>query len=312
MIRPLLACVLAGAAMLAGCGGPAAGGASPGDGSAGEASAAPGPLAVVASTSVWGDIAAQIGGEQIAVTSLISDPSQDPHTFQPSGRDALAVSRASLIIVNGGGYDDVLDQMVAAVGQHATVLSAVQIAAAVPSVQPDNEHIWFDLDAVAAVADHIATALADRDPADANGFRERADTFISSLDPLRRQLAGIRADHAGAAIMTAEPLPAYLAAAAGLHDITPPAFAQAMEEGVDVSPADMREVLGTIANGTVRLLMYNRQSDSAQGDQLLAAARTAHVPVLLVDELLPAGEHYQAWIAGLLRETADLLRPVTS
>ena len=71
-------------------------------------------LSVVASTNVWGDVAAQIGGDHVAVTSIISDPSADPHGYEADARNQLALSRAALVIENGGGYDDFVDSMLAA------------------------------------------------------------------------------------------------------------------------------------------------------------------------------------------------------
>lgn len=295
MVRHLLLPLLVGGLITAGC---AAQPSAPVD---------DGTLAVVASTNVWGDIAAQVGGDRVTVTSLISDPSQDPHTFQPSSRDALAVSRADVLIVNGGGYDDVVSEMEGSADSTAILVNAVQAAVGVPSVTSDNEHIWFDLDAAAAVADGIAEAYAERAPAYADEFRRRAAEFADSLTPIREELAAIRAGHGGVAVMMAEPLPAYLAAAAGLDDVTPPSFEEAMEEGVDVSPADLSEVLDLVGSRDIGLLIYNRQAGSAQGDQVLAAAKDAGVPVLLVDEVLPATTSYQQWMTQMVGEMATRL-----
>src|SRR6478735_8419985 len=64
-----------------------------------------GTVRVVASTNVYGDIAATIGGDAVRVTSLMSDPAQDPHSFEASAQNQLAVSKAEVVIENGGGYD---------------------------------------------------------------------------------------------------------------------------------------------------------------------------------------------------------------
>ena len=64
------------------------------------------PITVVASTNVWGDLAAGVGGDKVTVTSISNDPSQDPHEYQASGQNQLALSKAKVVIENGGGYDD--------------------------------------------------------------------------------------------------------------------------------------------------------------------------------------------------------------
>src|SRR5690606_27552743 len=97
------AAVLAASALAAGACGSASG----------EGSAAPGggPAPVVTSTNVYGDVARRIGGDKVEVTSFISDPAQDPHSFEAGTRARLAVSRAAIVIRNGGGYDDFMDTL---------------------------------------------------------------------------------------------------------------------------------------------------------------------------------------------------------
>src|SRR5713101_2850112 len=70
-----------------------------------------GGLAVVAAENVYGDIAAQIGGRLVSVTSVLSDPNADPHLFEPGTRNGLAVSQARLVIQNGLGYDAFMDKL---------------------------------------------------------------------------------------------------------------------------------------------------------------------------------------------------------
>ncbi|HET8840942.1 MAG TPA: zinc ABC transporter substrate-binding protein, partial [Ktedonobacteraceae bacterium] len=71
----------------------------------------PGKLKVVAAENFYGDIARQLGGEHITVTSILADPQVDPHTYQSNVQTGLAVSQANLVIANGGGYDDWMDQI---------------------------------------------------------------------------------------------------------------------------------------------------------------------------------------------------------
>ena len=69
-------------------------------------------VGVVASTNVYGDIARTIGGDQVQVTAIINKTSQDPHSYEATAQDRLAVSKAKLVIANGGGYDDFLTTLV--------------------------------------------------------------------------------------------------------------------------------------------------------------------------------------------------------
>jgi zinc/manganese transport system substrate-binding protein len=268
-----------------------------------------GAIRVVASTNVWGDIAAAVGGDHVDVTSLITDASQDPHEFEPSGRDELAVSHADVVVVNGGGYDDFLDRMVHALGTQPTVIAATAAAADVSSVHSDNEHLWFDLDAVRSVADAIADTYSTIDPAHATDFHSAASAFDDSLTPVRDAIAAVRTAHAGTSVAVTEPLPLYLIEAAGLDNVTPADFSEAIEEGIDVSPSELSEVLALFTEHRVKLLVYNDQSVSGQTEQVLAAAQRSDIAVLPVGETLPEGQHYQQWMGGIVGTlAADLDR----
>src|SRR5690242_18444767 len=106
-----------------------------------------GVVRVVAAENVWGNIAAQIGGGRVRVTSLISDPNEDPHLFQPTARDAAAVSRADVVIVNGMGYDDFASRLLDTGGRRGrTVVRAKTFK------RGGNPHLWYDLGVVDAVA----------------------------------------------------------------------------------------------------------------------------------------------------------------
>src|SRR5690554_4959959 len=88
-----------------------------------------GTISVVASTNVYGNIAESVGGDLIEVTSIIDDPSQDPHSFEADARVQLALSKADIVIENGGGYDPFVHKLLAGLdipGQ--TVLSAVDLS----------------------------------------------------------------------------------------------------------------------------------------------------------------------------------------
>ncbi len=257
-----------------------------------------GRVRVVASTDVWGDVVRQVGGPDVLVDSLIDDPSQDPHDFQADARDQLAVSRARLVVVNGGGYDDFLTQLLT----NAPASTATVDAAAAsgldrsPRTAGFNEHLWYDVPAVAAVADRIAAELGRVDPAHATTFRARAERFRAELAGLQRTEADIRRTAAGKSVAITEPVPLYMTAALGLVNRTPPAFSEAVEEGGDVAPAVLRAQLALLSGHRVAVLAYNEQTAGATTDQVLAAAKAADVPVVGVRETLPDGMGYVEWM----------------
>jgi zinc/manganese transport system substrate-binding protein len=108
------------------------------------ASGAPsdGQLSVVASTNVYGDIAKAIAGNAVKVTSIMDNPSQDPHSFEASAQNQLALSKADVVIENGGGYDDFMNTMLNAGGaKKATVIDVVDLSGKKAAGGALNEHV---------------------------------------------------------------------------------------------------------------------------------------------------------------------------
>jgi zinc/manganese transport system substrate-binding protein len=258
-----------------------------------------GPVSVVASTNVYGDIARQIGGGEVKVTSFISDPGQDPHSFEAGTRNRLALSKAGVVIENGGGYDDFVDTLLKGAGSKAEVLNAVEISGrTAPAGEELNEHVWYDLPSVARLADRISAALAKAAPEDAATFSANAASFKAKLKALEGKLAAVKAAHAGDAVAITEPVPGYLLEAAGLKNETPEEFSEAIEEGDDVPPRVLRDTLALLTGTKVKALVYNSQTSGPQTEQVEKAAKDGGVPVVPVTETLPEGRDYLTWMDG--------------
>ena len=120
-------------------------------------------LPVVASTNVYGDIAAQIGGEHVDVTSVLSDPNADPHLFEPGTRNGLAVSNARVLIENGVGYDDFMGKLADAAPSSDRVVVSIGDALDVHG-HDANPHLWYDVPRLPAIAIAIAGGLRSADP----------------------------------------------------------------------------------------------------------------------------------------------------
>ncbi len=305
MTFPLVAAVLI---LLSGCGGTAGrGGGTSDETSAGRS---PAGVRVVASTSVYGDIARQIGGDLVTVTSIIDDPQQDPHSYEAGPRTQLALSKAQVIIENGGGYDDFADKMIKAAGNpSARVLNAVELSGrTAPAGGELNEHVWYDLPAMSRLADALADALGQAAPADAATFTANAAAFTERIDALRDREAALAGTAKGTPVAITEPVPLYLLTACGLTNVTPEEFSEALEEGDDVAPAVLRDTLGLFAAKKAELLVYNEQTAGPQTELVKQAALDAGVPALPVTETLPAGKDYLTW----MDDTIDALGKVLS
>jgi zinc/manganese transport system substrate-binding protein len=304
--RRLALLVGASVALLAGCGSSSDSGS---DGNASATPAASSKVAVVASTNVYGDIVSRIGGDKVSVTSVISDPDQDPHSYEASTQNQLALSKAKVVVENGGGYDDFVDRMLKSGGNSsAEVINAVKVSGrTAPKGGELNEHVWYDFPSVAKIADRIAAALGKADPANAAAYTRNADAFKADLKPLEAKEAEIKKEHGGEAIAITEPVPLYMTGASGLVDKTPAEFSEAIEEGDDVSPKVLQETLALFTDKQVKALVYNAQTSGPQTEKSEQAAKAAGIPVVPVTETLPSGKDYLTWMTGNVDALANAL-----
>ena len=255
---------------------------------------------VVASTDVYGDIAAQVGGDLISVTSLIDGAARDPHSFEASARDQLAVLKADVILANGGGYDNFIDVLVSASESDAVVLSASEI---VGLAEGENEHLWYDFDAMDAVAREFTNTLAGLDAANAAAYEVNYELFSENLSALAESLPLTDSSR----VAMTEPVPLYLLERAGLVNVTPDSFTEAIEEGADVPPLALQQTLALFERGDLVLLAYNSQTASPETERVREAAVAAGIPVVDFTETLPEGESYLSWMATNIAILGDAL-----
>jgi zinc/manganese transport system substrate-binding protein len=263
-------------------------------------------LAVVAAENVYGDIAQQIGGPHVHVTSILSDPNADPHLFEPGSSNGLAVAEAKVVIQNGLGYDAFMTKLEnASPNSKRSVLTIADVLGI--HGRDANPHLWYDVPALARIAGAIATQLEQADPAHASAYRTGLATFAGTLGPLRREVARIRASFGGSPVAYTEPVPGYLIAAAGLKNLAPTDFTRAIEEGTEPSPQAVAAMNALMTEKRVKVLLYNSQAVSPITSRVRAAAEDAQIPVIGVTETLPPKLTFQQWQLGQARQLAAAL-----
>jgi zinc/manganese transport system substrate-binding protein len=250
------------------------------------------PLAVVAAENVYGDVAAQIGGPDVTVTSILHRPGQDPHLFEASASAARALANADITIAEGGGYDPWMQSLLDASprsGRRSLVVATLMHKAG------GNPHLWYDPATMPVVAAAMAQAMAATDPAHAAGFAARRDRFEQSLAPLRAKIAAMRARFAGLAVAATEPVFAPMAEALGLAMREAP-FQLAVMNGTEPAASLVAQFEDDLRARRVRALIVNTQVSDAATERLAALARQSGVPVVGATETLPAGRDYQTWM----------------
>jgi zinc/manganese transport system substrate-binding protein len=268
----------------------------------------PAGIQVVASTNVYGSLAKTIGGAQATVTSIIGDASQDPHEYQADARTQLAISRAQVVIENGGGYDDFIDTMLKASGNaKVAVINAVKLSGYDSSIPDFNEHVFYDYATVGKVVDAIVADFRKADPSHAALFADRGAKLQRKIAALQASELNLSAVTTGVGVAITEPVPNYVLAGIGMKIVTPIAFSEAIDQGTDVPASVLEQTLSTLSSGEAKLLVYNVQTSGPQTDAVLAAAKKAGIPAVPVSETLPPGVDYVTWQRGVLATIAQAL-----
>jgi zinc/manganese transport system substrate-binding protein len=289
---------------------------------------------IVATTNVWADVAQQVAGDKFEVIALISDPAQDPHSYEATARDQLAVSEASLFIMNGGGYDDFALTLASAAGVTAFNVYEVHEGehaheeghaeeAHTDSAHAHEEghaegehaheeghaegehahghdgsdHIWYSFGVASHMAEVFAVELGEILPEHATEFTANAEAFHEEMKAIEVRRDSLVGD---IGYFEAHPMASLLFKDLGFKNLTPEGFAEAEEAELEPSVAIIAESEALIASGKLSFLAVNQQVTSQTLTSLREKADAASIPVLEFDELLPMGMNYQQWANSVL------------
>jgi zinc/manganese transport system substrate-binding protein len=266
-----------------------------------------GVVSVVAAENEYGNVASQIGGSYVRVSSVESNPNTDPHAYELSPTVAGQVAGAGVVIQNGVGYDAFMNKIEAASPSGSRKVIDVQRLLGLPDSTP-NPHLWYDPRTMPAVAKAIGDDLAAVDPAHASYFRANVATFDGSLQPWFEAIAAFKSRHAGIPAATTEPVADYLLDAMGIDNLTPFAFQADVMNGTDPTPQDVALEEGFFSKHMVKVFAYNQQVVDSLTESIRSSAENAGVPVVGVYETMPTpGYDYQSW---MLAETESIQKAV--
>ena len=272
----------------------------------GSSTRAGGRLDVVAAENVYGNIASQIGGPHVSVTSLLTSPTADPHLFEPSTSSGLAVADAKVVLQNGLGYDAFMTRLENAAPSKDRVVVTMADVLGVHGTDA-NPHLWYAVPKLDRIATAIAAAFSRADPSHGVAYGRGLHRFERSLEPLQREVATIRTRFHDTPVAYTEPVPGYLVSAAGLRNLAPDSFTRPLEEGTEPSASAVAAMSQLVAQHRIRVLLYNAQAVSPLTTRLRAAAQNAGIPVVPVTETLPPHLTFQQWQLDQARALAAAL-----
>lgn len=217
---------------------------------------APRPLHVVATFSILGDLVAAVGGDRVAVTTLVQ-PEGDAHVYEPTPADAQKLSGARVIVTNGLGFEGWLDRLIASSGTKARIVVASsgvkpktaedeEHAAGIgrPSAPHFDPHAWQNVANVKIYVANIRDALADADPEGRTLYEANAQAYAAKLEELdaavKSAVAAIPRERRR--IITSHDAFGYFAEAYGLKFIAP----QGVSTDTEASARDVGRIIAQI------------------------------------------------------------------
>lgn len=271
-----------------------------------EAQTTRGAIGVVAAENFYGDVAGQIGGAQVRVTSILSNPDEDPHLFEASPSVARAISAARIVVYSGIDYDPWMAKLLGAArsGERQVIV----VADLVGRKAGDNPHIWYDPATMVACAKAVAAALEADDPAHVAVYDQRLARFVASIAPIQAEIGALRQRLAGTPVTATEPVFGYMFEALGMQ-VRNLSFQMAVMNGTEPSASDVAGFETDLRTHAVKLLVYNAQASDPIAERMERLAKASHVPIVGAAETEPPGKTYQAWMMGELDEVARALPP---
>ncbi|NIF34188.1 metal ABC transporter substrate-binding protein [Enterobacter sp. Cy-643] len=245
-------------------------------------------LNVVASFTVLADMAKQVGGEHVKVTSLVG-PDGDPHSFEPSPKDSVALRNADVVIVSGLGMEGWMDRLVTASGYKGKVIVASQ-GINTRSMEEDGKsitdpHAWNSAANGAIYAENIAAALVAADPQDAAAIRKSGDNYAARLKQLdgwaKKRFADV--PQANRKVLTSHDAFGYFGEAYGVTFLAPVGFSTEAQ----ASASDVASLIKQLKDEHISTYFIENQTDPRLVKQIASATGAK-----------PGGELYPEALSG--------------
>ncbi len=263
----------------------------------------PGLIQIVAAENFYGSVAQNLGAPYVQVTSILTNPVADPHSFNAGADVAKSVDKADIVIENGAGYDSWMDHLYQGSSKKAILINVSQIMNVLPS---ENPHLWYAPQTMPAFAQELTARLCALDPVHRSEYQKNLSYFLQRANLFNFRVNKVKRQVAGESIAATEPIFNDLATALGLKILDEPIQWKVMN-GVPLSPQEIIDFDTSLNQGTVKVLVYNNQVIDPVVEQFKSLAEKNHIPVVGVSELMPAQLSYYDWMHQNLQNIADAL-----
>ena len=264
------------------------------------------PLGVFAGIPPVAYLVERVGGDRVRVGVLVK-PGQDPHIFEPTPRQVMALSRASLFFKIGMPFEDRLVDRVAQHHPRLRVIDTTRGIAKRAMADDDDEagepdpHVWLAPPLLKIMAANIAEALSGADPAGAGAFRGNLVSLTADLDALDARIARTLAPYRGQSFYVFHPAFGYFGDTYGLRQ-------QSVEvEGKSPSPRQLQRLIRSARADGVKIIFLQSQFDPRSAEAVARAIDGVAEPMdSLAKNVVANLDTVAAKVATALGATAGL------
>jgi zinc/manganese transport system substrate-binding protein len=288
------------------------------------------PLRVVATFSILADMVKNVGGAEVAVTTLVGADG-DAHVYEPTPADAKAVGNAQLVVVNGLHFEGWMDRLLKSSAYSGEIVVASQgVKPRQMAEEPDDHdahkpkqehgekpaghhhhhdsdmdpHAWQDLGNGQIYVNNIIAALVKVDPAHAEAYQQRGNAYLAQLKEtdqwVREQVAAV--PPAQRRVITSHDTFGYFGAAYGVEFLAPVGWNTKNEP----SAKDVATLIRQVKKEGTRAIFVENMSDPRLVKQIADEAGVVVGGALYSDALAPAGQPGDSYI-GMFRYNVPAL-----
>ena len=259
---------------------------------------------IVAAENFYGELAKEIGGNQVSVQSIISNPDADPHLFTTSLSTSKAIGQAQIIIYNGADYDSWINQMIARVDKKKVTIINVANLVGVKSGQ--NPHLWYKPETFPKLAKVLADKISEINSSQAKDVNQNLTKFVKDHDNVVKMINTTKSKYAGTSVTATEPVYGYMADAMGLK-MQGIDFQWKVMNDTDPTPKMIADYQSLLTNKQVKVLFYNSQVSDSITKNMQDLAKKNNIPVVGVTEMMPANTTINNWLTTEIQHTNQAL-----
>lgn len=263
-------------------------------------------ICVVAAENVYGQLAQELGGSFVQVTSLLNNPNQDPHLFSASPDMSRAIASAQIVVYNGADYDNWIVPLLKTLQKNTTIVIHVSQLLNIPAGA--NPHLWYNPILMEQTAQTLSEKLILLDPKHTQQYQQKFRQFQKTNHALLDRIAQLKQKTQNLPVTATEPVFGYLSDLLGFKMEGLEVQWQIMN---DVTPSllQLKAYEDRLTQKKVALLFYNQQVTEPLTEKLKSLAMEHDIPVIGVFEMQPvAFKTYSAWMNATLNEVAKALK----